>query len=87
MLKAAVHVIPTIEVIDLKFLEVGHTQMEVDAMHSVIERHKKKMVVFSPVEWPNIVSAAKKKQTVRSTFSAIYGIYGFKKNEKGFYQR
>lgn len=61
LLKYAVTVLPTIQIIDLKFLEVGHTKMEVDSMHSVIERAKKNKNIFSPLEWPNIIRQAKRK--------------------------
>lgn len=60
LLKMAVAILP-LECIDLKFLEVGHTDMEVDCMHSVIERHKKNINVYSPLEWTNIVLTAKRK--------------------------
>lgn len=61
MLKYAVSTIPTLETIDLKFLEVGHTDMEVDSMHSVIERAKKNKNIFSPLEYPNIIRDSKRR--------------------------
>lgn len=60
ILKYAVHVLP-LDTIDLKFLEVGHTQMECDNMHSMIERRKKNLSIYSPLEWMNIVLLAKRK--------------------------
>lgn len=47
-----------------KFLTVGHTQNEGDAMHSTIERQKKKVLrtgpIYVPAQWPVIIRCAKK---------------------------
>lgn len=40
--------------IEQKFLEVGHTQMEADAMHSTIERKIKNKIINVPAEYINI---------------------------------
>lgn len=48
-----------IEVIEQKFLESGHTYMEVDSMHSAIESAKKGVSVYYPDEWFNIIAAAR----------------------------
>lgn len=58
----AVKTIANLQTIELKFLEPGHTQMEADSMHSAIERAKKGMKIFSPLEYPTIIKAARKKQ-------------------------
>lgn len=83
LMKVAVAML-AIECIELKFLEVGHTQMEVDSMHSVIERHKKNLVVYSPLEWPNIVRASKRSKpyTVKNIF--YEDIFDLKKLKKDF---
>lgn len=60
LLKYATTVLSNVEIIDLKFLEVGHTDMEVDSMHSVIERAKKNKNIYSPLEWPNIIRDSKR---------------------------
>lgn len=52
---------PNIESIEIKFLESGHTQMEVDSMHSVIEREKKGRTIYSPTEWGTVVRGARRK--------------------------
>ena len=46
--------------INQKYLESGHTQTEVDSVHSVIERAKKGTEVFIPRDWINIIQKAKK---------------------------
>lgn len=46
--------------IEIKFLESGHTQMEVDSMHSAIEGAKRNIPVFSPDEWPTIIASARR---------------------------
>lgn len=61
LLMFAVITIPAIYVIDLKFLETGHTQMEVDSMHGCIETAKKNICIYSPLEWATIIKMAKRK--------------------------
>lgn len=50
-----------------KFLIVGHTQNEVDSIHSVIEKEKKRALrsgpVYIPAQWYQLVRMAKKKGT------------------------
>ena len=47
------HVVRTssVSIIEQKFLESGHSQMEADAMHSSIEHAKKKVPIFHPDQW------------------------------------
>ena len=47
---------PSIQQIDHKFCETGHSQMECYSMHSVIEKANKKAAIYVPSEW---VTAAK----------------------------
>jgi hypothetical protein len=49
-----------IQTIDLKFLESGHTQMEVDAMHATIERVSKSVDIFIPRDWQLIAATARR---------------------------
>jgi len=44
----------TLNVVCQKFLERGHTYMEVDSMHSAIEFAKRNVAVYSPHEWQNV---------------------------------
>lgn len=60
MLGDSVQEHPTLDEINLKFLEVGHTYMECDSMHSVIERAARDKQVFAPKDWYKIVRQAKK---------------------------
>lgn len=46
--------------IEQKILEVGHTQMEADSMHSTIERHLKNKVINVPAEYISIAKQARK---------------------------
>lgn len=55
----AVMTIDNIEVIDQKFLESGHTQMECDAMHSAIERAKKTATIYIPGQWNTVIQSAR----------------------------
>lgn len=49
-----------IEIIDQKFLESGHTHMEVDSIHSVIERAQKNVEIYHPQDWAAIIQMARK---------------------------
>lgn len=56
--------VPTLKVIDHKYLLRGHTHLEVDSDHSLIEREKKKMSKFqimTPWDWQQLVRIASNK--------------------------
>ena len=46
-----------------KYLCKGHTQMEVDSVHTVIERALRNQNVYSPAGYVDIIRNAKKKQS------------------------
>lgn len=48
-------------IIEQKFLEVGHTQMEADSMHSTIERALKNKDINVPAEYVEVCRSARKK--------------------------
>ncbi|XP_060803416.1 uncharacterized protein LOC106141967 [Amyelois transitella] len=50
-----------IQVIQINFLLPGHSYMPVDSMHAVIEREVKRLIVWSPSQWPTYIEAARKK--------------------------
>jgi hypothetical protein len=56
----AVNVLPNINVIEQKFLEPGHTQMEVDSMHATIDSARKNLRVFVPSEWHMVLQMARR---------------------------
>lgn len=56
----ALHDSQTLKVITQNFLHSGHTEMEVDAMHSAIEKAKKHVSVFVPNDWYNILCMARR---------------------------
>lgn len=60
MLGVVIHEHPTLKEINLKFLETGHTYMECDTMHSVIERAARIIPVYAPSDWIKIIRQAKK---------------------------
>lgn len=49
-----------INIIDLKFLQPGHTNMECDSMHATIERASKNAKINMPDDWLNVMRLAKK---------------------------
>lgn len=51
---------PTLEVIEQKFMESGHSYMEVDSMHSAIEEAKQNLEIFSIHEYENVFKMARK---------------------------
>lgn len=59
-----VHYIPDLEVINHKFLLRGHTHMEVDSEHSIIERAKKHITsleIFTCNDWANFIKSCRPK--------------------------
>jgi len=60
MLLLAVQTLPTVETIEQKFLETGHTHMEVDGMHATIDCHKKKLKISAPSEWSVVLQTARR---------------------------
>jgi len=56
----ATKTLPEIVTIEQKFLEPGHTHMEVDAMHATIDHHRKKLNISSPDEWPVVLQTARR---------------------------
>lgn len=74
----AVQNLKNVEIIEQKFLEPGHTYMEVDSMHSCIESAKKFVPVYCMQDWLSILRIArskgkygriKKKQVNKSPYS------------------
>ena len=61
---ALMHMVRTshIKVIDQKFLVAGHTQIEVDSVHSTIEQAKRKVQIFHPDQWPMVAGVARSKR-------------------------
>ncbi|XP_053386206.1 uncharacterized protein LOC128550688 [Mercenaria mercenaria] len=57
-----VNTIPNIKIIDHKFLESGHTQMEVDSMHAAVEFAKKKTMIFVLSQWDTVIHMARRKK-------------------------
>ena len=51
---------PSIQQIDHKFFETGHSQMECDSTYSVIEKATKKAAIYVPLEWVTAGKLARK---------------------------
>lgn len=60
LLLVAVQCLPQLQTIEQKFLEPGHTEMEVDSMHSTIDRARKRMRISCPYEWPVVLQTARR---------------------------
>lgn len=50
---------PTLQTIDHKFFETGHTEMECDSIHSKIEKKSKFVPVYTPEGWAQIIRSAR----------------------------
>ncbi|CAC5366360.1 unnamed protein product [Mytilus coruscus] len=73
---------PSIDTIDHKFLESGHTQMECDSMHSAIEFAKKKTEIYVPQQWATMVRMARRKDPYMVVPLKFRDIYNFKELTK-----
>ena len=69
----AVRSIDHLHTIDLKFMESGHSSMEVDSMHAAIERERKHQKIYNTHEWGMICKAAR-----RGRGSVPYEVYELK---------
>ncbi|KAL4714914.1 hypothetical protein ACJJTC_014285 [Scirpophaga incertulas] len=50
------------DVIEQKYLESGHTHMEVDSMHSAIERQQRHTPVYSMIDWKSTIVNVRSKR-------------------------
>ncbi|CAK1600206.1 unnamed protein product [Parnassius mnemosyne] len=57
-----VHTHETIKVLEQKYLESGHSFMEVDSMHSAIEKEKMYTDTYSIIDWKGIMLRARSKR-------------------------
>ena len=68
---AALHLYATqvlpINTIDYKCLVSGHTQMECDSMHSVVEYAYKNVFIYSTSDWRNVLFSAKRNKKEMET--------------------
>lgn len=70
----------SVDIIEHKFLESGHSYMEVDAMHSAIEKEKKYQPVYVVHDWLSIFRRARSKRN-RNKFGDPFITKEFKFNE------
>lgn len=63
MFLTAIQINPNLEIIDHKFMVSGHSHMECDVDHSMIEKQKKKLEfpISHPHDWYNLVRSTGKK--------------------------
>lgn len=59
--------------IEHNYLETGHTQMNVDSMHSAIERAAKPISIYTQNEWCNVIrkARAENKKTKTTPYKVI----------------
>ncbi|KAF6212705.1 hypothetical protein GE061_013231 [Apolygus lucorum] len=51
---------PTLQVVDHKFFETGHTEMECDSIHSKIESASKNIPVYVPEGWAQVIRGCRR---------------------------
>lgn len=58
---------PTLKTVDHKFLLAGHTRMEYDSDHALIEKNKKKtnVDIYHPHDWLQLVRQTEKKDHLK----------------------
>ena len=57
-----------------KYLEVGHTHMECDSVHSTIETKRKQITVNLPPDYINIIQGARKKGEKELSILTIHSL-------------
>src|SRR5258705_3205212 len=55
----AVQTIPNLICINQKFMESGHSEMECDSVHSLIESRGNRVKVYTPEQWYQVPRTAK----------------------------
>lgn len=79
---------PSLKVIDHRFFETGHTEMECDSIHSKIEKKAKYVPVYTPEGWAQLIRDARIIPcpfTVKSlTFDDFLDFKGFSNNMNSF---
>jgi len=75
-----------IDVIDQKYLEAGHTQMECDSMHATIEYAKRKTNVFIPSQWDTIIHMARRSNPYIVLPLKYWDFIDFKKMQNDFFK-
>ncbi|CAG9772257.1 unnamed protein product [Ceutorhynchus assimilis] len=59
---------PNVQIIEQKFMESGHSYMEVDSMHSSIEKAKKHVPVYTIHDWMNIFRMARSSRSNKKPY-------------------
>ncbi|CAI6376051.1 unnamed protein product [Macrosiphum euphorbiae] len=55
----AVNKITNLKIVDLKYMETGHSYLEADDMHATIERYRKHKKIYTTREWALLISSAR----------------------------
>jgi len=75
----------TLTTIDHKFLETGHTYMEVDSMHAACEYAKKNTNIFVPSQWDTVLQMARRTNPYFVVPLKYWYFKDFKKLVKEYY--
>lgn len=71
MFLRAVHLLP-IEIINQKYMESGHSEMECDSVHSAIENRGNKIDIYTPEGWYTVARTAKTKKPFYNVIEMNY---------------
>lgn len=71
----AVNKINHLKIVDLKYMEPGHSYLEADAMHATIERFRKHKKIYSTREWALLISSARLNPSPYNVTSLSYSSF------------
>lgn len=59
LMSYAVNKITNIKIVDLKYMETGHSYLEADAVHATVGRFRKHKNIYITSEWALLISSAR----------------------------
>ncbi|CAI6355658.1 unnamed protein product [Macrosiphum euphorbiae] len=80
----AVQTIDHLQIIDIKYMESGHSYLEADSMHACIERAKKHKTIYTTREWSLLIQMARiKPQSYIVNVNTYKDFYDFQSMASG----
>lgn len=80
----AVQTIDHLQIIDIKYMESGHSYLEADSMHACIERAKKHKTIYTTRKWSLLIQMARiKPQSYIVNVNTYKDFYDFQSMASG----
>jgi hypothetical protein len=73
-----------LEEINLKFMESGHKELEVDSMHSAIEFVRKYKKIYTPSGWQSVIEEARRDHPYRCCTLSYSDVFDYKNYASSF---